>query len=66
MSELMGEKSGLNDMGPTKQLSQPPTGQTGCPDRQTGLAQADRIKFELVICHMSFELMIVVNLITGN
>ena len=46
-------------MGPTKRLSQPPTGQTG----QTGLAQADRMKFELVICRMSFELMTVVSLI---
>ena len=41
-------------MGPTKWLS------------QTGLDQADRIKFELVICRMSFELMTVVSLITGD
>ena len=48
-------------MGPTKRLSQPPTGQTG-----SGPAQTDRIKFELVIYRMSFELMTMVNLITGD
>ena len=46
-------------MGPIKWLSQPPTG-------QTGLAQADRIKFELVIYRMSFELMTMFSLITGD
>ena len=53
-------------MGPTKRLSQPqpvrPVAQTG----QTGLAQADRMKFELVICRMSFELMTMVSLIKGD
>jgi len=50
-------------VGPTKQLSQP---QPVRPVAQTGLAQADRIKFELVIYRMSFELMTMFSLITGD
>ena len=67
--EWVGEEErvcDLNAVGPNKTVAQPqpvrPVAQTG----QTGLAQADRIKFELVICRMSFELMTVVSLIIGD